>query len=67
LRREKYNHNTDIFTFALPNPAAQLDLPVSSFFLTKTKGADGKDIIRQCRQSCVRSDARQRTQASIEL
>jgi len=46
IKREKYNHNTDLFTFALPNESADLDLPVSSFFLTKTKGADGKDVIR---------------------
>jgi len=45
-KREKYNHNTDIFHFALADPKADLELPVSSFFVTRTKGKDGKDVIR---------------------
>ena len=46
IRREKYNHNTDLFTFALPDRNSTLDLPVSSYIMTKCKGADGKDVIR---------------------
>ena len=42
MKREKHNHNTDIFHFALADPKADLQLPVSSFFVTRTKGKDGK-------------------------
>jgi len=45
-KRLHYNHNTDLFMFELADPSATLDLPVSSFVLTKFKGADGKDVIK---------------------
>lgn len=41
-----YNHNTQIYTFELPDPNAYLNLPVSSCIMLRYKGADGKDVIR---------------------
>jgi len=46
VKRVKLNHNTDTFTFALKDPSAALDLPVSSCIMTKFVGADGKDVVR---------------------
>jgi len=42
---KKYNHNTNLFIFELPDPKAIADLPTASFLLAKTN-LDGKEIIR---------------------
>ena len=41
-----YNHNSAVYTFALPDASSYLNLPVSSCVMTRTKGADGKDVVR---------------------
>jgi len=47
-KREKYNHNTDLFQFKLWTPRARVsdELTVSSALVTRFKGADGKDVVR---------------------
>lgn len=47
MQRVRYNHNTDIFEFALSDPKAALNLPVSSCIVTKYVDAEtGKPVIR---------------------
>jgi len=41
----KYNHNTSLFVFDLPDPNASAELPVASFLLAKAD-IDGKEVIR---------------------
>ena len=42
-----YNHNSAIYTFALPDPNAYLNLPVSSCVMMRYKDeGDGKDVVR---------------------
>ena len=43
---QPYNHNSSIYTFALPDPNSYLNLPVSSCVMLRCKGQDGKDVIR---------------------
>ena len=43
---QRYNHNSAIYTFALPDANAFLNLPVSSCIMLRYKGADGKDVQR---------------------
>lgn len=45
-QRSKYNHNTDLFVFDLPNKDAALDLPVASYVVCSYKDDDGKDVMR---------------------
>ena len=42
---EPYNHNSAIYTFALPDANAYLNLPVSSCIMLRGK-VDGKDVVR---------------------
>lgn len=48
LEIKKYNHDTSILRFRLPEGCRRLDLPVGSFLLIKAPGSerDGKDAIR---------------------
>ena len=43
---QPYNHNSQIYTFELPDPDSFLNLPVSSCIYLRGKGADGKDTVR---------------------
>jgi cytochrome-b5 reductase len=43
---QRYNHNTAVYTFALPDADSFLNLPVSSCIMTRYKGEDGKDVVR---------------------
>ncbi|RYH17037.1 hypothetical protein EON65_29185 [archaeon] len=38
LHIEKYNHDTSIFTFSLPEGSTRLNLPVGGFFLVLAPG-----------------------------
>jgi hypothetical protein len=48
LEIRKYNHDTSILRFSLPEGKTRLDLPVGSFLLIKAPGCenDGRDAIR---------------------
>ena len=43
---QPYNHNSQIYTFQLPDPSSFLNLPVSSCIMLRGKGADGKEVTR---------------------
>ena len=45
-RVQPYNHNTALYTFALPDASSSLELPVSSCIMLRCKGPDGKDVVR---------------------
>ena len=43
---DRYNHNSAIYTFELPDANSYLNLPVSSCLMLRGKGADGKEAVR---------------------
>lgn len=45
VKKTRYNHNTEVFSFALPDASAPLELPVASYVLCKA-AVDGKEVIR---------------------
>jgi cytochrome-b5 reductase len=46
VRKEKYNHDSSVYHFALASPNDKLNLPVSSCIVAKIDGPEGKPIIR---------------------
>jgi cytochrome-b5 reductase len=46
IERKQYNHNSDIFTFALEDPSAPLGLKTSAAIFTRCTNEKGENVVR---------------------